>query len=134
MADERIMQLQIRNKIIMDNEVEWVDESYPVTVTPKNQYLYLTYVNEEDEKVIIKCNQEELVMTRFSTPKSIMRFHAQNPAVVFIPTPLGIQHFKTETSHYVFDPDKKSVTLHYCLKALEGESALADYELELRWQ
>ena len=63
-----------------------------------------------------------------------MRFHAQNPAVVLIPTPLGIQHFKTETSHYVFDPDKKSVTLHYCLKALEGESALADYELELRWQ
>ena len=35
MADERIMQLQIRNKIIMDNEVEWVDESYPVTVTQK---------------------------------------------------------------------------------------------------
>lgn len=35
MADERIMQLQIRNKIIMDNEVEWVDESYSVTVTPK---------------------------------------------------------------------------------------------------
>ena len=31
------MQLQIRNKIIMDNEVEWVDESYPVTVTGKNQ-------------------------------------------------------------------------------------------------
>ncbi len=33
------------------------------------------YTNEEDEKVALKFSNDELIMTRFSSPKSIMRFY-----------------------------------------------------------
>ena len=42
-------------------------------------------------------------MTRFSNPKSIMRFSAKVPALVHIPTPLGTQHFLTDTSLFAHD-------------------------------
>ena len=85
------------------------------------------------EKVVIKLNQEELIMTRFSQPKSIMRFSAKVPALVHIPTPLGTQHFQTVTSLFAYDPDGQTVDIHYQLQHPETEDVFADYELEVSW-
>ena len=85
------------------------------------------------EKVVIKLNQDELVMTRFSNPKSIMRFSAKVPALVHIPTPLGTQHFLTDTSLFAHDPNGQTVDIHYQLKHPETEDVFADYELEVSW-
>ena len=38
-------------------------------------------------------------MTRFSEPKSIMRFISQGQALVGIHTPVGLQQFVTDTRH-----------------------------------
>ena len=72
-------------------------------------------------------------MTRFSNPKSIMRFSAKVPALVNIPTPLGTQHFLTDTSLFAHDPNGKTVDIHYQLKHPETEDVFADYELEVSW-
>ncbi|WP_286783167.1 DUF1934 domain-containing protein [Streptococcus sp. UBA4344] len=127
------MKLHIKNKIDLDGQVELVEQSYPVKLTEKNGHIYLTYTNEEKETVMLKCNDQELIMTRYSNPKSIMRFHREIPAVVAIPTPVGLQHLQTKTSVYELDETKQNLKIHYQLKQLEGDSVFANYQLEIKW-
>lgn len=127
------MKLHIKNKIDLDGQVEHIEQSYPVTLTEKNGHIYLTYVNEEKENVVIKCNDTELVMTRFSNPKSIMRFHSENPALVAIPTPVGLQHLQTQTSVYELDAEQQHLKIHYQLKQVDGDNVFANYQLEIHW-
>lgn len=127
------MKLHIKNKIDLDGQVELVEQSYPVKLTEKNGHIYLTYTNEEKETVMLKCNDQELIMTRFSTPKSIMRFHRETPALVTIPTPVGLQHLQTQISVYELDTKEQNLKIHYQLKQLEGDSVFANYQLEIKW-
>ena len=127
------MKLHIKNKIDLDGQVELVEQSYPVKLTEKNGHIYLTYTNEEKETVMLKCNDQELIMTRFSTPKSIMRFHRETPALVTIPTPVGLQHLQTQTSVYELDTKEQNLKIHYQFKQLEGDSVFANYQLEIKW-
>ncbi len=62
--------------------------------------------------MVVKLNQDELV-TRFSNPKSIMRFSAEVPALVHIPTPLGTQHFLTDTGFVPMTQMDQTVDIHY---------------------
>ena len=82
---------------------------------------------------MLKCNDQELIMTRFSTPKSIMRFHRETPALVTIPTPVGLQHLQTQTSVYELDTKEQNLKIYYQLKQLEGDSVFANYQLEIKW-
>lgn len=127
------MKLHIKNKIDLDGQVELVEQSYPVKLTEKNGHIYLTYTNEEKETVMLKCNDQELIMTRFSMPKSIMRFHLELPALVAIPTPVGMQHLQTQTSVYELDTKEQNLKIHYQLKQIEGDNVFANYQLEIRW-
>lgn len=129
------MQLHLRNEIDLGGDIEIIEKSYPVDVTEKNGFHYLVFVNEEDEKVIIKCSDEELVMTRFSSPKSVMRFHKDKRALVSLPTPMGVQHFVTETSLFRMDQTQQSIRIDYVLKYQDPESQtiFAEYQLELKW-
>ena len=127
------MKLHIKNKIDLDGQVELVEQSYPVKLTEKNGHIYLTYTNEEKETVMLKCNDQELIMTRFSTPKSIMRFHRELPALVAISTPVGMQHLQTQTSVYELDTKEQNLKIHYQLKQIEGDNVFANYQLEIKW-
>ena len=115
------MQIRLRNEIQLDGQMEVVDQSYPVEATSKNGHLYLIFINEEMEKTVIKCDTAELVMTRFSNPKSIMRSLPEKEAIVTLHTPLGIQHFVTATDHYQLKTEQREIELHYDLKQLEGD-------------
>ena len=127
------MQIRIQNTIRFGEEMEIVDQFYQGEWKEKAGFQYLLYTNEEDEKVALKFSNDELVMTRFSSPKSIMRFSAKVPALVHIPTPLGTQHFLTDTSLFAHDPNGQTVDIHYQLKHPETEDVFADYELEVSW-
>ena len=128
------MQLYLRNKINVDGQAEVIEQAYPVEITEKNGFSYLIFINEEDEKVIIKCSDEEIVVTRFSSPKSTMRFHKDKKALASLPTPVGIQHFVTETS--LFKVEEQSVQIDYVLKNTDSESQaiFAEYQLSLNWK
>ncbi|WP_057490576.1 DUF1934 domain-containing protein [Streptococcus orisasini] len=128
------MQLYLRNKINVDGQAEVIEQAYPVEITEKNGFSYLIFINEEDEKVIIKCSDEEILVTRFSSPKSTMRFHKDKKALASLPTPVGIQHFVTETS--LFKVEEQSVQIDYVLKNTDPESQaiFAEYQLSLNWK
>ena len=119
------MKVRIRNQIQFDEQVEQIDQRYDG---------YLVFKNEENEQVVLKFHDKELTMTRFSTPKSLMRFIKGGKAVVDIPTPVGMQQFITETSHYQVDLKKQVLELHYQLRTRDSEQIFASYQMEISWK
>ena len=124
------MKIRIRNTIQFDEQLEVIDQLYDVEVREKGDYSYLLFYNEEKEKVVLKFHEEELVMTRFSNPKTIMRFLRDSDSLAYIPTPMGMQEFIIQTNHYKLDGQK--IELAYQLQNQEGHP-FASYQLEITW-
>ncbi len=124
------MKIRMRNTIQFDEQLEVIDQLYDVELREKGDFSYLLFYNEEQEKVVIKFQKEELVMTRFSNPKTIMRFLKDSDSLAYIPTPMGMQEFIIQTSHYEVGVEK--IELAYQLQNKEGVP-FADYRLEITW-
>ena len=124
------MKIRMRNTIQFDEQLEVIDQLYDVELREKGDFSYLLFFNEEQEKVVIKFQEEELVMTRFSNPKTIMRFLKDSDSLAYIPTPIGMQEFIIQTSHYEVGEEK--IELDYQLQNKEGVP-FADYRLEITW-
>ncbi|WP_314654948.1 DUF1934 domain-containing protein [uncultured Streptococcus sp.] len=125
------MQIRIQNTIRFGEEMEIVDQYYQGEWKEKAGFQYLLYTNEEDEKVVLKFSNDELVMTRFSTPKSIMRFNKNEDGGAIIPTPMGIQQFLITTDLFQLELSRLQVT--YRLLTLDGEQEFANYQLLVEW-
>ena len=124
------MKIRMRNTIKFDEQLEVIDQLYDVELREKGDFSYLLFYNEEQEKVVIKFQEEELVMTRFSNPKTIMRFLKDSDSLAYIPTPMGLQEFIIQTSHY--DVGEEKIELVYQLQNKEGVP-FANYRLEITW-
>ena len=120
----------MRNTIQFDEQLEVIDQLYDVEVHEKGDYSYLLFYNEEKEKVVIKFHGQELVMSRFSNPKTIMRFLKNSDSLAYIPTPIGMQEFIIQTSRY--EVDGQTIYLDYQLQNQEGHP-FASYQLEITW-
>ena len=124
------MKIRMRNTIKFDEQLEIIDQLYDVELREKGDFSYLLFYNEDQEKVVLKFNGEELVMTRFSNPKTIMRFLKDTDSLAYIPTPMGLQEFIIQTSHYEVGEEK--IELAYQLQNKEGVP-FANYRLEITW-
>ena len=124
------MKIRMRNTIKFDEQLEVIDQLYDVELREKGDFSYLLFYNEEQEKVVLKFNGEELVMSRFSNPKTIMRFLKDSDSLAYIPTPIGLQEFIIQTSHYEVGEEK--IELAYQLQNKEGVP-FANYRLEITW-
>lgn len=124
------MKIRMINTIKFDEQLEVIDQLYDVELREKGDFSYLLFYNEDQEKVVLKFNGEELVMTRFSNPKTIMRFLKDSDSLAYIPTPMGMQEFVIQTSHYEVGEEK--IELAYQLQNKEGVP-FANYRLEITW-
>ena len=124
------MKIRMRNTIKFDEQLEVIDQLYDVELREKGDFSYLLFYNEDQEKVVLKFNGEELVMSRFSNPKTIMRFLKDSDSLAYIPTPIGMQEFIIQTSHYEIGEEK--IELAYQLQNKEGVP-FANYRLEITW-
>ena len=124
------MKIRMRNTIKFDEQLEVIDQLYDVELREKGDFSYLLFYNEDQEKVVLKFNGVELVMSRFSNPKTIMRFLKDSDSLAYIPTPIGMQEFIIQTSHYEVGEEK--IELAYQLKNKEGVP-FANYRLEITW-
>ena len=122
------MKIRMRNTIKFDEQLEVIDQLYDVELREKGDFSYLLFYNEDQEKVVLKFNGEELVMSRFSNPKTIMRFLKDSDSLAYIPTPMGLQEFIIQTSHYEVGEEK--IELAYQLQNKEGVP-FANYRLEI---
>ena len=126
------MEIKIKNKIKVGDQTEIIEEIHTCEVMEKGDYTYLVHHNSEKEKVVIKLNQDELVMTRFSNPKSIMRFYKNEDGGAIIPTPMGIQQFLITTD--LFQLEDGHLQVSYRLLTLDGEQEFANYQLLVEWE
>ena len=124
------MKIRMRNTIKFDEQLEVIDQLYDVELREKGDFSYLLFYNEDQEKVVLKFNGEELVMSRFSNPKTIMRFLKDSDSLAYIPTPMGRQEFIIQTSHY--EVGEEMIELAYQLQNKEGVP-FANYRLEITW-
>ena len=124
------MKIRMRNTIKFDEQLEVIDQLYDDELREKGDFSYLLFYNEDQEKVVLKFNGEELVMSRFSNPKTIMRFLKDSDSLAYIPTPMGLQEFIIQTSHYEVGEEK--IELAYQLQNKEGVP-FANYRLEITW-
>lgn len=124
------MKIRMRNTIKFDEQLEVIDQLYDVELREKGDFSYLLFYNEDQEKVVLKFNGEELVMSRFSNPKTIMRFLKDSDSLAYIPTPIGMQEFIIQTSHYEVGEEK--IELAYQLQNKEGVP-FANYRLDITW-
>lgn len=126
-------EIRLVNRITLDHAEELVEETYIGEIRQKEGVLYLTYHNRDHERVLIKCEAKRLHMTRFSNPHMQLHFSASKDGLAIMPTPMGVQHFRTHTKHYSCNPDSQPITLSYDLMPLEGEEAFASYDLQIFW-
>lgn len=124
------MKIRMRNKIQFDDQLEVIDQHYDVELREKGDFSYLLFYNEDKEKVVLKFNDTELIMSRFSNPKTIMRFLKGFDSLAYIPTPMGMQEFVIQTSHY--QVVEQMIELVYQLQNKEGVP-FANYRLEITW-
>ena len=124
------MKIRMRNTIQFDEQLEVIDQLYDVELREKGDFSYLLFYNEEQEKVVLKFNGEELVMSRFSNPKTIMRFLKDSDSLAYIPTPIGMQEFIIQKSYY--EVGEERIELAYQLQNKEGVP-FANYRLEITW-
>ena len=124
------MKIRMRNTIKFDEQLEVIDQLYDVELREQGDVSYLLFFNADQEKVVLTFNGEELVMSRFSNPKTIMRFLKDSDSLAYIPTPMGMQEFVIQTSHYEVSEGK--IELAYQLQNKEGVP-FADYRLEITW-
>ena len=124
------MKIRMKNTIKFDEQLEVIDQLYDVELREKGDFSYLLFYNEDQEKVVLKFNGEELVMSRFSNPKTIMRFLKDSDSLAYIPTPMGLQEFIIQTSHY--EVGEERIELAYQLQNKEGVP-FANYRLEITW-
>lgn len=127
------MQISLLNEIQIDQEPELIHQTFEADYHVKNGCHFLVFTNDEKEKVVLKFDQKELQMTRFSQPKSVMRFAQGQSFICLVPTPLGLQHLQTVTAFYDLQLESQALTLHYQLKMAEGSQPLADYRMTVSW-
>ena len=127
------MKLEITNYIQVGDQNEAIHQSYEGRLEKKGDYTYLLYQNEEDEKVVLKFKEDELVMTRFSQPQSIMRFVKEQQVPVGIQTPMGLQRFISQTDTFHLNEAEQSLTMTYQLLTADAGSVFARYDFRLIW-
>ncbi|MGT2926366.1 DUF1934 domain-containing protein [Streptococcus cuniculipharyngis] len=126
------MKVEIRNKILVDGQAELFHEVHAAQMRDKGDYTYLIYHNEEQEKVVLKFNAQELTMTRFASPQTVMRFQVDDLALARIPSPLGNQGLVTRTKQFVLG--QNDLFLAYdLLPFAEAKEVFASYELTIKW-
>lgn len=128
------MKIEITNYIQVGDQNEVVHQAYEAEQRQKGDFTYFLYKNEEGEKVVLKFKEDELVMTRFSSPQSIMRFVDQKQVPVGIHTPMGLQQFISQTDSFQLDLAEQNLTMAYRLLAADGESVFAHYDFRLTWK
>lgn len=128
------MKIKLENTITIDNQIDVITEEYESKWVIKGDTHYFSYINNEKEKVVIKYKKDELVISRFSSPISVMRFRLRNLDNAKIVTPLGLQILVTKTHCLEIDVQAKRIFLHYdLLTAPETDNILASYQLSLNW-
>ena len=94
-----IMEIIIRNRIKIDQQEELVKEIYQGELKKGEHQTLLKYQNAANEKVLLKFDENEVIMTRFAKRPIKMHFHPEIPLPLKILTTLSVNNYHLMTTY-----------------------------------
>lgn len=124
-----MIRIRIQNKIKLDEQEEIIREEYDGELKKLAGKICLIYKNEQNEKILLKFDEQELVMTRYGRQVTNMKFHKQFPTKVNYE---GLGELSLLTKLLSVDHEKSSVQLHYHIA--QNDLKIADYQMQIDWE
>lgn len=122
------MEIIIRNRIKIDQQEELVKEIYQGEFKKVNLQTLLKYENAANEKVLLKIEEDEVIMTRFA--KRAIKMHFQ-PKGTTLTEYEGLGELSLFTNTLSIDQERKIIKINYQLS--QGAQKIADYHLRIDW-
>lgn len=120
-------QITIKNRIMIDEQVEKIHQTFSGDYYQKNGNHFLVYQNEIAEKVVMKYDHEMLTITRFSTPSTIIKLHPEVKTKALITTPVGQQAFEVITKKHQSIAEGFNTEYEFW----QGNTKIAQYDLSV---
>jgi uncharacterized beta-barrel protein YwiB (DUF1934 family) len=124
-----IMEIIIRNRIKIDQQEELVKEIYQGELKKGENQTLLKYKNAAGEKVYLKFDEKEVIMTRFAKRPIKMHFHPEIPSSTEYE---GLGELSLLTNTLSIDHERRIIKINYQLS--QGAQKIADYHLRIDWQ
>lgn len=122
------MKITIRNRIKIDGQEDFVKESYEVELKKARGKTALIYKNAEQEKVLIKFDQQQMSMTRFSNQPVTMRFQKETRSDTFYE---NIGKLSVLTDEFLVDDERKKIKINY--RIVQKKTEIGSYRLQIEW-
>lgn len=124
-----IMEIIIRNRIKIDQQEELVKEIYQGELKKGEYQTLLKYKNAANEKVLLKFDGKEVIMTRFAKRPIKMHFHPEIPSLTEYE---GLGELSILTNALSIDHESRTIKINYQLS--QGPQKIADYHLRIDWK
>lgn len=118
----------IQNKIKIGTQEELICEEYEGKTEQKASQFCLIYKNSENEKVLIKFDEQALTMIRYSDSPVKLYFRQKNATTVFYE---GIGELLIHTQKFEVDWQAATLELHYQIS--QNHHEIGDYYLKVNW-
>lgn len=122
------MEIIIRNRIKIDQQEEMVKEIYQGEFKKVNLQTLLKYENAANEKVLLKIDEDEVIMTRFAKRPIKMHFQPEGTTLTEYE---GLGELSLFTNTLSIDQERKIIKINYQLS--QGAKKIADYHLRIDW-
>lgn len=122
------MEIIIRNRIKIDQQEEMVKEIYQGEFKKVNLQTLLKYENAANEKVLLKIDEDEVIMTRFAKRPIKMHFQPEGTTLTEYE---GLGELSLFTNTLNIDQERKIIKINYQLS--QGAQKIADYHLRIDW-
>ena len=123
------MEIIIRNRIKIGQQEELVKEIYQGELKKGEHQTLLKYQNASKEKVLLKFDEKEVIMTRFAERPVKMHFHPEIPSSTEYE---GLGELSILTNALSIDHENRTIKINYQLS--QGAQKIPDYHLLIDWK
>lgn len=106
-----------------------VKEIYQGELKKGEHQTLLKYQNAANEKVLLKFDENEVIMTRFAKRPIKMHFHPEIPSLTEYE---GLGELSILTNALSIDHESRTIKINYQLS--QGAQKIADYHLRIDWR
>lgn len=124
-----MIRIVVQNKIRLDQQEEIIREEYEGELKMLGGKICLMYKNEENEKIVVKFDEQELIMTRYGVTVTNMRFHTDFPTTARYE---GLGDLAILTKKLFINHESSSVNLNYHIA--QNDVKIADYQMQIDWE
>ncbi|WP_374284920.1 DUF1934 domain-containing protein [Lactococcus sp.] len=121
--------ITITNEIRIGAEKEVIHEVFSGQQHERAGKTVLIYKNQDDEKVMIKFDKNELSMTRYGAYPTTMKF---KPSIAIPVNYEGLGALSVMTELLAIDDMNQALTLNY--QIAQNEMKVGDYKMRVSWR